>query len=116
MTAYQKQTLWKTFRAKPDPERDEKHQLAKSLNVSEKRIRQWFENRRYVFRQKGFPVEFGEEFSIKYSINVNILKNTVCFNFTGNQLTLSGNFSSVEYSIVRNFAWPYFRRYDHSTV
>ena len=77
MTAYQRKTLMKTFQAKPYVGKDEKHLLAKSLNVSKKRIMKWFEKRRYLLRRKGLPVEFGEEFATKDSININTIKNPV---------------------------------------
>ena len=74
MTAYQKQSLRKSFQAKPYMEKDEKHQLAKSFNISEKKIVKWYEKRRYQIRQKRLPIEFGEECSSRYSISDNVLK------------------------------------------
>ena len=61
MTAYQVQTLNKSFQAKPYVEKNERHQLARSLNVSEKRIIKWYERQRYLMKQKGLPLVSGED-------------------------------------------------------
>ena len=52
-TPYQQQILVKRFQAKPYLEPGEKHQLARSLNTSDKRIRHWFKYRRCVRRKQG---------------------------------------------------------------
>ena len=46
LTPYQLNTLLKRFQAKPFLEQGEKSQLARSLNISEATIAQWFQNRR----------------------------------------------------------------------
>ena len=61
MTAYQKQILKKGFLAKPYKEKDEMHQLSRSLNVSEKRIMRWYETQRQQNKKKGLHVELGKD-------------------------------------------------------
>ena len=79
MTAYQKQTLKKSFLAKPYMEKNERHQLARSLNVSEKRIKRWYDKRRYWNKKKGLPVELGEDVDQDACIFIsdNIIQNIV---------------------------------------
>ena len=60
MTANQAQILMKRFQAKPQLEKGEQHQLAKSLNVSEKRIEDWYSNTRFKRRRQGLLPE-GED-------------------------------------------------------
>ena len=42
LTSNERNALMKSFQANPYPELEEKHQLAKSLNISETWISQWF--------------------------------------------------------------------------
>ena len=53
MTAKQNQILMTSFKEKPQLEEEEKCQLTKLLNVSEKRIRVWFYNKRFKMRRQG---------------------------------------------------------------
>ena len=70
MTKDQTQTLMKTFQGKPYLDKKEKCQLAKSLNVSEKRIQVWYYNRRKERRHQELLTSTGEECSAKYAISV----------------------------------------------
>lgn len=58
LTIYQKETLVERFKANPYLEPGERHQLAKSLNISEKKIAKWFERRRHMKRKKGLLQKF----------------------------------------------------------
>ena len=60
MTTYQAQTLMKRFKNKPFLEREEKDQLAELLNISGKRIQDWYMNRRQE-RRKSELFGKGEE-------------------------------------------------------
>ena len=73
MTYKQRNVLLNYFNAKPYLERKEKHQLAKSLNISEKRISVWFCNQRQITRKDGLLCE-GEQPSVKHGIS-----NTIIF-------------------------------------
>ena len=53
MTAFQKQVLMKRFQGKGPLENKEKYELAKSLNISEKMVTDWF--RRMDRRKKIIP-------------------------------------------------------------
>ena len=57
MTAKQTQILMKRFEEKPQLKKEEKYQLAKLLNVSEKRITAWFWNMRCKRRRQGLLAE-----------------------------------------------------------
>ena len=57
MTAKQTQILMKRFEEKPQLKKEEKYQLAKLLNVSEKRITVWFWNMRFKRRRQGLLAE-----------------------------------------------------------
>ena len=46
MTPDQTQILVRRYEANPYLEREERHQLAQLLNVSEERIKRWFKDRR----------------------------------------------------------------------
>ena len=59
-TARQKQILMNTFQAKPYPEIEEKYELAKLLNISKKRVDEWFYNRRRFERNKEHSSHLGE--------------------------------------------------------
>ena len=48
----QLQILMERFRAKPYLGKGDKRQLAKSLNISEEKIRWWFNNRRVSMKAK----------------------------------------------------------------
>ena len=74
MTPYQNQMLTKRFQAKHYLEENEKHQLSSLLNVSEKRITQWYLTKRF---EEGIRLK-GEECSTKSSkMKINIICNTV---------------------------------------
>lgn len=49
----------KMFQVKPFPERKQYLQLALLLNISEKRTREWFQNKRSIERRNG-PLQMGE--------------------------------------------------------
>ena len=53
MNIYQTQALMKRFQDKPFLGKEEKHELATSLNISEKRVKEWFMNRRQERRKAG---------------------------------------------------------------
>ena len=57
MTAKQTQILMKRFEEKPRLEEEEKYQLAKLLNVSEKSITMWFSNMRRKRKRQGLLSE-----------------------------------------------------------
>ena len=57
MTTYQKGILMKEFKANPYLTREIKHQLARSLNVSAKKIDAWYANRRFAERKEGLPTK-----------------------------------------------------------
>ena len=63
MTTYQNQMLKLRFQAKPYLDKHERDQLATSLNVSKKKMNQWYLKRRY---EEGIRLK-GEECSMKYS-------------------------------------------------
>ena len=71
----QTKVLEKCLQAKPHMEPEEKHQLAVSLNISEKKVLNWFRNRWYRAIKKGMLCE-GEKFSLKHTIS-----NTICIWF-----------------------------------
>ena len=52
MTTYQKKMSMKIFQAKPYLEWDERHQLAKLLNVSGEMILKWYEKKCYGLDQR----------------------------------------------------------------
>ena len=64
-TTNQKEALLKCFKAKHHLEPEEEHQLAQSLNISEKRIKRWFY--RYRAMQDGQLCE-GEESWVNHAI------------------------------------------------
>ena len=53
MTTHQKRILMKEFQAKPRLQKEELNQLSQSLNISEPRIKNWFQNMRAAERRKG---------------------------------------------------------------
>ena len=53
LTEYQLQILMERFQVHPYVKEEEQHHLAKSLNISEKKIRKWFSNRRNKEKTKG---------------------------------------------------------------
>ena len=53
-TEYEVKTLMKSFKANPYPGRKEKHQLAKSLNTSQRAIERWFSHLRIKKSKEGF--------------------------------------------------------------
>ena len=53
MTPYQTKILMKEFNASHFLTKEQQNQLARSLNVSEKRIAGWFARRRFNKRQEG---------------------------------------------------------------
>ena len=59
-TARQKQILMKAFQAKPYPKTEEQYEVAKLLNISNKRVKQWFINRRHFERNKEHSSHLGE--------------------------------------------------------
>ena len=59
MTTHQKRTLMKVFQAKPHLQKEEIYQLAQSLNISEERIKNWFQNKRTARNRKD-PLHVGE--------------------------------------------------------
>ena len=62
LTIYQKESLVERFQTNPYLEQGEKHQLARSLNISERKIEKWFDRRRLMKRKKGLL----SKFSCKY--------------------------------------------------
>ena len=62
LTPNQNKVLSETFQVKPYLKGEEIHQLAKSVNISRKRLMKWFLDRRYDTKKKGFLCE-GEESS-----------------------------------------------------
>ena len=62
LTPNQTKVLLEAFQVKPYLKRQEVHQLAKSVNISCKRLMKWFLDRRYNTQNKGFLCE-GEESS-----------------------------------------------------
>ena len=65
MTQYQTQTLLKMYEENPFLELEERHQLAKSLNISKKRITDWFVQRRKREKRSGMLLCDGEQTSVK---------------------------------------------------
>ena len=57
MTEYQSQMLMKRFQANPYLNGEEKRQLAKSLNVSGTKIRNWFDYQRKKLKAKNMLCE-----------------------------------------------------------
>ena len=57
MTSFQTQALTEKFQAHPYLENEERYQLAKSLNISEKSIKAWFKNRRQRKKSEGWLYE-----------------------------------------------------------
>ena len=53
MTPDQTKILLRRYEANPYLELEERHQLAKSLNISEERIKVWFGNRRKKQTRRG---------------------------------------------------------------
>ena len=60
MNTYQRLILEKSFHSKLYPTNTEIHQLARSLNLSEVRIKKWYEKERYKKKQAGL-LHKGEE-------------------------------------------------------
>ena len=58
LTCYQRETLVKRFEDKPYLEQEEKPQLARSLNISETKLAQWFLNKRKIARKKGLLCKY----------------------------------------------------------
>ena len=56
--------LLERFQDDPFLQKNEKHQLARTLNISEKVVTKWYINRRVKSRRAGLLVK-GEEFSTK---------------------------------------------------
>ena len=52
ITPYQTQILVRRYEANRYLEREERHELAQSLNISEERIKDWFRERRKWQRKK----------------------------------------------------------------
>ena len=65
LTSNQTEALMKTFQAKPYLEREEKHQLAKSVNMSERSIAYWFANQRAKSKNDGLLCK-SEIYFVKY--------------------------------------------------
>ena len=88
ITPYQTQMLMKWFQVNPFLENEEKHQLAKSLNISEQRIQDWYRNKRYKRRQKGLLPK-GEECSKKVLVsnvlNITCIKSIATIHYTHTQ-------------------------------
>ena len=59
-TARQKKILMKIFQTKPYPKIEEKYELATLLNISKKRVEDWFNSRRYFERKKEHSLHMGE--------------------------------------------------------
>ena len=55
MTKFQKETLLKRLQTKPFLEKQEKYQLARSLNISESTVYYWFTKMRGKARKKQLP-------------------------------------------------------------
>ena len=53
LTPYQKETLLKSYQAKPYLKREERDQLVNLLNVSSAKIKIWFYHKRTAEREKG---------------------------------------------------------------
>ena len=70
-TPYQTQTLIQWFEDKPYLKFEEKHQLAKSVNISERRIQDWYRYRRSVRRKAGLLPK-GEECKKKKQLITNM--------------------------------------------
>ena len=54
MKKYQKQILEKRFQANPYLKEEEEHQFSRLLNVSKRRIEQWFMNKRHYAKSEVF--------------------------------------------------------------
>ena len=71
LTKDQEQTLIKIFQAKPYLEREERHQLARLLNITESRISRWYGKRRQLTKQAGLLNKAkGEKHSTKYAVTL----------------------------------------------
>ena len=57
MTTYQKSVLMKEFKANPYLTKEIKHLLARSLNVSGRKIEAWYANRRFFEKKEGFSAK-----------------------------------------------------------
>lgn len=57
MTPYQTNILIKEFNAHPFLGKEKQHELARSLNVSAKRIGAWYAHRRFQKKEKGLPIK-----------------------------------------------------------
>ena len=64
MTTYQKSILMKEFKANPFLTKGKQHQLARLLNVSERKIGAWYSMSRFDKRKEGSPIE--GEYSCKF--------------------------------------------------
>ena len=53
MTKHQKQILMKSFLENPYLKKEETYRLTQSLNISERRIKDWFDNQRRAKRRNG---------------------------------------------------------------
>ena len=60
LTSYQAQILVRRYEANPYPKREERHQLAQLLNISEERINNWFTQWRLRQRKKSGKLHDGE--------------------------------------------------------
>ena len=58
LTRYQRETVLKRFQANPYLKPGEKTQLARSLNISETKLEQWFSNKRKMKRKKGLLCKY----------------------------------------------------------
>ena len=57
MTPYQTQTLVNRYQANPYLEKEDKVQLAQSLNISTRSIGDWFDQRRFKQKRRGMLCE-----------------------------------------------------------
>ena len=62
MTRYQTLTLMRRFQDKPYPNKQEINHLAISLNISEKKIKEWYANRRQQGRKTDLVANCEESF------------------------------------------------------
>ena len=78
LTVYQEQALMESFQAKRYLKKDQRDQLAKALNITESRIKKWYENRRSACRKRGLLAK-GAENSTKYLLLIILLRVMHCY-------------------------------------
>ena len=78
MTSIQEKILMEKFKTNPYLKQEQKHQLARSLNISVKRIESWYRRMRFSQRQKGLLVK-GEYFQSKLSSIIHYILNVYIF-------------------------------------